>query len=186
MGHGKPLSEDIRKVIISSCNSGKSGFKNSTRPSPSEIYYTIYYIQHNKKTGKLPSLKKTGRPRITTLAQNRVLQKIIKQNRRARAGELTVRWREMVNKDVSVDTCKRVKKRMGYGFHTVKEKPLLTELQKKKRRVFALARQNWTIYQWRSIIRSDESKFEMAVGDKRKKIVHNKNEAFHNNCLKGK
>lgn len=92
----------------------------------------------------------------------------------------------MINKNVSVDTCKRVMKRMGYGFYTAKEKPLLTKLQKKKRLIFALARRNWTIDQWRSIIWSDESKFEVTVGDERKKVIRNKGEAFHTDCLKRK
>lgn len=185
MGRGKPLSEDVRKIIISSCKSGKSAYKiaedlHLARSTVQSI------IQHYKKTGKISSLKKTGRPRITTPAENRVLKKIIKKNRRARAGELTVKWREMIKKDVSVDTCKRVMKRMGYGFYTAKEKPLLTDQQKKKRRVFALARRYWTMDQWRSIIWSDESRFEVAVGDERKKIVRNKDEAFQKDCLKRK
>ncbi|KAL0829812.1 hypothetical protein ABMA28_003295 [Loxostege sticticalis] len=33
------------------------------------------------------------------------------------------------------------------------------------------------------IIWSDESKFEVTVGDERKKVIRNKNEAFHTDCL---
>lgn len=75
---------------------------------------------------------------------------------------------------------------MGYGFYTAKEKPLLTAVQKKKRLKFARDHLNWTSDQWRSIICSDESKFEVTVVDERKKGIRNKNEAFHTDCLKRK
>lgn len=52
--------------------------------------------------------------------------------------------RDMIQKDVSVDTCKRVPKRKGYVFYTAKEKLLLTPLQKKKRLKFAPDYLNWT------------------------------------------
>lgn len=48
------------------------------------------------------------------LAENGIIKKIIKHQ--ARAGELIVQWRDMIQKDVSVDTCKWVLKRMRYGF----------------------------------------------------------------------
>lgn len=36
-----------------------------------------------------------------------VLKKIIKKNHRARSAELTLEWREMIQKNIFVDTCKR-------------------------------------------------------------------------------
>lgn len=185
MARGKPIAEEVRKIIISSNNNGKSAYQIAKdlllpRSSVQSI------IQHHKKNGSVSILKKCGRPRITSDADNRALKKIIKKNRRARAGEITLLWREMIKKDVSVDTCKRALKRMGYGFYTAKEKPLLTSLQKKKRLRFAKDHENWTLDQWREIIWSDESKFEVTVGDERKKVVRNKDEAFHNDCIKRK
>ncbi|CAH2103399.1 unnamed protein product [Euphydryas editha] len=49
---------------------------------------------------------------------------------------------------------KGVLKRMGYGFYTVKEKPLLTAVQKKKRLKFARDHLNWT---------SDQNKFPASI-----------------------
>lgn len=37
---------------------------------------------------------------------------------------------------------------------------------------------------WNKIIFSDESKFDISVGDCRKRIIRDKNEAFHSSCLK--
>lgn len=70
MGRGKPISQDVREIIISSSKSGKSVHKIAQ-----DLHlprFTIHsIIQHYKKTGRISSLKKTGRPRITTPAENR-------------------------------------------------------------------------------------------------------------------
>lgn len=185
MARGKPVPEEVRKIIISHNNKGKSTYQISKDLSlPRSTIQTI--IEHHRKHGTVSCLKKTGRPRITSKAENRILRKIIKKNRRARAGELTVLWRDAIKKNISVDTCKRVLKKMGYGFYTAKEKPLLTQKQKNNRLKFAKEHRNWTADQWRRIIWSDESKFDVTVGDERSKVIREKGEAFHNDCLKRK
>lgn len=50
--------------------------------------------------------------------------------------------------------------------------------------LWAKERQNWTQRQWYAIVFSDESKFELEIGDTRTKVIRKKNEAFHRDCLK--
>lgn len=61
-----------------------------------------------------------------------------------------------------------------------KEIPLLTPKQKKRRIEWAKQLKNWTLSQWRSVIWSDESRFEVCVGDERGRVIKNAKEAFHN------
>lgn len=42
----------------------------------------------------------------------------------------------------------------------------------------------WTYNDWKKVIFSDESKFDVCVGDSRKRVIRAKNEAFHKDCLK--
>lgn len=42
----------------------------------------------------------------------------------------------------------------------------------------------WTVEDWSKVIFSDESKFDVCVGDFRKRVIRAKNEAFHKDCLK--
>lgn len=185
MARGKPVTEDVRKLIITSNKNGKSAYQIAKDLSlPRSTIQTI--IEHHRKHGTVSCLKKTGRSRITSKAENRILRRIIKKNRRARAGELTVLWRDAIKKNISVDTCKRVMKRMGYGFYTAKEKPLLTQKQKTNRFKFAQKHIKWTADKWRRVIWSDESKFEVTVGDQRSKVIREKGEAFQKDCLKQK
>lgn len=53
----------------------------------------------------------------------------------------------------------------------------------KNRLKWAREHKNWTQMQWNSIIWSDESKFEVCVGDTRKRILRTSSEAYHNDCL---
>lgn len=59
----------------------------------------------------------------------------------------------------------------------------MTKLQKKNRLKWAREHQNWTLRQWHSIIWSDESKFDVCVGDTRKRVLRTPSEAYHNDCL---
>lgn len=65
-----------------------------------------------------------------------------------------------------------------------KQKPLLTIRQKQSRLKWAKQRQNYEQRQWNSIIFSDESKFDVCVGDMRKRVIRNKSETYHKDCLK--
>lgn len=61
---------------------------------------------------------------------------------------------------------------------------MLTALQKKNRLAWARKRLNWTHEEWSSVLFSDESKFDVCIGDDRGRVIRNKSEAFHPDCLK--
>lgn len=49
---------------------------------------------------------------------------------------------------------------------------------------WAKERLHWTKRQWDSVLWSDESKFDLSVGDERGQVWRTKGEAFHPDCLK--
>lgn len=57
-------------------------------------------------------------------------------------------------------------------------------MQKKKRLAWAKERASWTVEDWNKVIFSDESKFDVCVGDFRRRVIRSKTEAFHKDCLK--
>lgn len=62
----------------------------------------------------------------------------------------------------------------------------MTLKQKKNRLKWAKGHVNWSSEQWNSIHWSDESRFEVCVGDSRSRVIRQKNEAYHSDCLKRK
>lgn len=61
---------------------------------------------------------------------------------------------------------------------------MLTALQMKKRLLWTKERRSWVQRQWDSIIFSDESKFDVCVGDARKRVIRKSTEAYNKDCLK--
>lgn len=49
---------------------------------------------------------------------------------------------------------------------------------------WAKERVAWTQEDWNKVIFSDESKFDVSVGDSRSRVIRSKTEAFHKDCLK--
>lgn len=60
----------------------------------------------------------------------------------------------------------------------------MTEKQKKNRYIWAKSKLSWSKDDWNKVIFSDESKFDVCVGDYRKRVIRDKTEAFHKDCLK--
>lgn len=55
---------------------------------------------------------------------------------------------------------------------------------KAKRLAWSKARRLWVQRQWDSVIFSDESKFDVCVGDSRTRVIRKRNEAYHTDCLR--
>lgn len=56
----------------------------------------------------------------------------------------------------------------------------------KKRLKWAQEHSKWTQRQWDTVIWSDESRFEVCVGDSRKRVLRTKGEEYHKDCLSRK
>lgn len=52
--------------------------------------------------------------------------------------------------------------------------------------LWAKQHRNWSQEQWDSVHWSDESRFEVCVGDSRSRVIRRKDEAYHTDCLKRK
>lgn len=57
-------------------------------------------------------------------------------------------------------------------------------MQKKNRILFTKHHENWTQRNWDAVIFSDESRFDVCLGDFRKRVIRKQTEAFDNDCLK--
>lgn len=50
--------------------------------------------------------------------------------------------------------------------------------------IWSKSKRTWTNDRWEKVIFSDEAKFDVCVGDYRKRVIRTKTEAFHKDCLK--
>lgn len=118
MVRGKALSNDLRKVIVNLHNAGNSAGKIANQLLLSR--YTVRNIvKLYKTTGAIQEKPNLGRTSKITPTNMRALRRILKQNRRANCGELSVEWNRATGKCFSRSTCVRAIKRLGYQFYKV-------------------------------------------------------------------
>ncbi|XP_067125084.1 uncharacterized protein [Centruroides vittatus] len=129
---GKAVSEDLRNAIIAKHSRGMSerAISKELMLSKTTVHQIIvYYANH----GHVIPNKAAGHQRKTSKVDDRNLKRIVKNNCRATALNVTTIWNDTTGKNVSVSTtCKRLQE-MHFQFYEACEKPLLTAYQKKKR-----------------------------------------------------
>ena len=140
-------------------------------------------IKKYNEQGLTSTLPRSGRPKILTDRDNRQLVKTVKTNRNLTLIEITEKFNETLNFSVSSRTIQRVLHEEGYSGHAAKKKPFISEQNKKKRFGWCNVRKNW-IDQWKNIIWSDESRFELFNNDSRNWVWCKKDERYNIECLK--
>lgn len=136
-------------------------------------------ITRFRKTGSNQDRKRSGRPRVTSKAEDHSLIIMSKMNRKLTAPEIQMRFNGSHDKQISVSTVKdRLRKAGLYGRVSTK-KPLLRRGNKKKRLEWAQAHRHWTVDDWKQVLWSDESKFEMFGQKRRIYVRRNPSEKMH-------
>lgn len=118
MVRGRPISADMRKLIVKLSQEGKSGHNIAaiigiSRSSVRNI------INLFKKTRAVIGKPRPGRNKSVSGADLKVLGRIIKRNRRLRVSENLTEWRKSIKNNVSRSTCLRYIKSLGYSFYKV-------------------------------------------------------------------
>jgi transposase len=114
-------------------------------------------IQLVKETGQYSSRKRSGRPPVTTKREDSAIRRVVQKNPFISSADIKT---ELPHLQASTRTIRR---RLFVKFklpsRRAARKPLLTQLQLKKRLAFCKKYKNWTVQQWRNVMFSDESTF---------------------------
>ena len=140
-------------------------------------------IKKYREQGLTTTASRSGRPKSLTNRDNRHLVKVVKENRNKTLEEITENFNTVMNISVSSRTIQRTLHEMGYSGHAAKKKPFISEQNRKKRFGWCRMHKNWTT-EWKNIIWSDESRFELFNNDSRNWIWRKTNERYNVNCLK--
>jgi transposase len=109
-------------------------------------------LKRIKEEGTCLPASKSGRPRVTTVTQDRYLLYIYKKNKGLSIGEISQQW----GVNVCRKTIKRRLQEKGLICRKKISKPFLTSSQKKKRLEFCKKYLMWTVADWKKVIFSDE------------------------------
>ena len=160
----KVTRQERRVQVVSMKDAGMSN-----KDIASKTGLTVRGIQkifkNVKQTKSFKDRPRNGRPQKLTVRNKRQIIRMIKKKEATTATKISKTLKTHHNIQVSRDTVARALKSSGYSCRIKKKKPRLTEKHKKARFNFAKKYESWTSEDWKNVIWSDESKFNLLNSD---------------------
>ncbi len=173
MGRGSPIPPMLRRKIVEQYQKGVSQRKiaKSLKLSSSTVHNII---QRFRESGTISVRKGQGRKTILDARDLRALRRHCITYRNATVMEITTWAQEYFQKTLSVNTIHRAIRRCRLKLYTSKKKPYLNMTQKRRCFLWAKAHLKWTVAKWKTVLWSDESKFEVLFGKLGRHVIRTK------------
>lgn len=115
-------------------------------------------------------LPRTGRPRVTTARQDRVIRLRHLRDRQRSASHTAAETPGTHNNRISDQTVRRRLHEVNLRARRPLFGLMLTDVRRRRRRDWAQNHQNWTLRQWSNVMFSDESRFCLSHADGRVRV----------------
>ncbi len=164
MGRGSPICERVHKKIV-------EYFKNNVPQHPiAKALQISSFTVHNiikrfRETGEISVLKGQDRRPLLDVRGLRALRRHCITHRHDSVIDITKWAQEYIQKPLSVNTIHRAICRCQLKLYHAKRKPCVNMVQKRRHVLWAEAHLKWTVSKWKSVLWSDESKFDILVGN---------------------
>ncbi len=181
MGRGSPIPPMLRRKIVEQYQKGVSQRKiaKSLKLSSSTVHNII---QRFRESGTISVRKGQGRKTILDARGLRALRRHCITYRNATVMEITTWAQEYFQKTLSVNTIHRAIHRCRLKLYRSKKKPYLNMIQKRRRFLWAKAHLKWTVAKWKTVLWSDESKFEVLFGKLGRNVIRTKEDKDNPSC----
>ncbi|KAK3549741.1 hypothetical protein QTP86_007736 [Hemibagrus guttatus] len=168
MGRGSPIPPMLRRKIVEQYQKGVSQRKiaKSLKLSSSTVHNII---QRFRESGTISVRKGALYVHCITY-------------RNATVMEITTWAQEYFQKTLSVNTIHRAICRCRLKLYRSKKKPYLNMIQKRRRFLWAKAHLKWTVAKWKTVLWSDESKFEVLFGKLGRHVIRTKEDKDNPSC----
>ena len=133
--------------------------------------------------GRIVNKAGRGRKRCTSQQQDNYLRVSSLRERRLTSSDLTRQLNAAHRSNVSKSTVKRRLKEAGLRGCVAVRKPLLRPQNRRKRLQWAKEHASWTVQQWKRVLWTDESKFEVFGSHRRVYVRRRDTEKFHKDCV---
>ncbi len=111
------------------------------------------------------------------------MDRLVRDDRKATVTQITTCYNQGMQNTISEHTTHRTLNQMGYSSRRPHRVPLLSAENRKQRRQFTQANQNWTIEDLKNVAWSDESRFLLRNSDGRVRIWRKEHESMDPSCL---
>ncbi|EIE91839.1 hypothetical protein RO3G_16550 [Rhizopus delemar RA 99-880] len=116
------------------------------------------YLSHRKVRVSSDLSIKAGRPKLLSSRDDQYLVRLVTVKDQENAVEARNTLENDLQKTVSAETVRRSLRRSGLTSFVKPQKPLLSEVNRRKRLDWALNHTDWTMEDWKRVIWSDETK----------------------------
>ena len=176
----QPLSTAQCNYILSLLDSGHSACQIS---SSTGLYHSTISRLRRKHH---PYLQKHtgGCPSKLSEADTRYAQHLITSKKAENASQITQILKEITNQSLTSQTTHNHIKKARMKSAVKTKKPLLTKIHRKERLDFALAHQDWTVEDWKTVVWSDETKINRLGSDGRIWVWKKPGEALSDRLVK--
>ena len=177
MAKGTEISLETRKFIIKLYLGNKSYREIGSIIGRSFSSVRNIVIKFGK-TATLNTEPRSGRPKIFSPKEQRIIVNTIKKDSKFSAPKICQEMLKSTGKKSDPQTVRNVLYKAGYHGRSARKKPLISKVNCLKRRKFADSHKNKTDEFWKNVVFSDESKFNIFGSDghakvwRKKKIQH--------------
>ncbi len=181
MGRGSPIPPMLRQKIVEQYQKGVSQRKiaKSLKLSSSTVHNII---QRFRESGTISVRKGQGRKTILDACDFRALRRHCITYRNPTVMEITTWAQEYFQKTLSVNTIHRAIRRCRLKLYRSKKKPYINMIQMRRRFLWAKAHLKWTVAKWKTVLWSDESKFEVLFEKLGRHVIRTKEDKDNPSC----
>jgi biotin operon repressor len=183
MGRGSPVSKQLRLRIIQEFqkNVSQSCIAKNLGLSTSTVHNIV---KRFKESGEITVRKGQGRKPILNDRDLRALRRYCLKNRHSSVTEITTWAQQYFRKRLSINTIRRSIRKCNLKLYYAQRKPFVNNLQKRRRLIWARAHIGWSQTQWKRVLWSDESSFQIIYGNNRRKVLRTKDEKNNPVCYR--
>lgn len=127
-------------------------------------------IKKFKITGSIATAPRNGRPRILSKREERTVTQAVKNNPRISAPKIAAQVELDTGKKVHPENIRRILRKSGYNGRVPRKKPFISDVNRKRRLEFVKSYENRDLDFWKSVLFTDESKYNIFGCDGRGKI----------------
>ncbi len=175
MGRGSPICERVCKKIVEyfKHNVHQRQIAKALQISSSTV---LNIIRRFRETGEISVRKGQCRIPLFDARGLRALRRHCITHWHDSVINITKWAQEYFQKPLSVNTIRRAICRCQLKLYHAKRKPYVNMVQKRRRVLWANAHLKWSVSKWKSVLWSDESKFDILVGNHGRRVLRAKEE----------
>ncbi len=139
-------------------------------------------IKRFKESGGISVRKGQGRKPKLNNRDLRSLRRHCIKNRHSSISDITTWAQDYFGKPLSSTTIRSYIHKCQLKLYCAKRKPYVNSVQKRRRLLWARRHLGWTITQWKRVLWSDESVFQVFFGRNGRRVLRTKEEKDHPDC----